>query len=62
VIEKGTAKPLSDAIDDFKAHIETDSFKILNMLAYVVPDEQCKACIEPEDAASEQTADRSADA
>lgn len=44
-IEQVEAKPLSDIIDKFKEEIETDGFKILNMLAYVVPNEQVEEII-----------------
>ena len=35
-----TEEEREKAINDFKGNVEVDGFKILNMMAYIVPDEQ----------------------
>lgn len=40
VLEKGNTKALEAAKEDFKSHVETEGFKIVNMLLYFVPKEQ----------------------
>lgn len=40
LIEQGKVDQHDKAVEDFRGKIETDNFKIVNMLVYVVPREQ----------------------
>ena len=44
VLEKQDANLLEAIANDFRTNIETDGFKITNLLVYIVPQEQITEC------------------
>lgn len=42
VVEKGSTEGFEAAIETFRNEVEVDGFKLINFMAYVVPDEQIK--------------------